>query len=302
MFTAGKLLIVLALAAMVHAEFIDDIDDSPVYDGKYRGIKDCSLDTKKGTKCLLTVDKLSPTQFCVGETEVMCKVEQYQGFSKKKLREYLDERIVPVSIGPGGKFHLTDRHHMSSALLLSGLSDTPIVAEIKRNWREKSQKKFWQAILEESGAYLIDARGVGPLSPLFLPPLLENLSNDPYRSLAWFVRREGGFSKEEAFDFMEFEWAAFFREKMPFAFTPQEDPTTTLPGEEALDGARWEWCQVEPFTPKCFPDLDKAVLKALPKALELALSDEAKDLPGWGKGKKDPIPCDLYLNELLSEE
>jgi Putative ParB-like nuclease len=47
-----------------------------------------------------------------------------------------------------------------------------------------------------------------------LPRTLEAMADDPYRSLAWFVRQKGGFCKSPK-EFAEFDWADRFRSKSP---------------------------------------------------------------------------------------
>jgi hypothetical protein len=46
-----------------------------------------------------------------------------------------------------------------------------------------------------------------------MPRRLTELEDDPYRSLAGLVRREGGYAKDQA-PFVEFLWADFFRPRV----------------------------------------------------------------------------------------
>jgi hypothetical protein len=95
-----------------------------------------------------------------------------------------------------------------------------------------------------------------------LPDGLKQLRDDPYRSLAWAVEKQGGFYKPCS-DFGEFEWAKFFR---------------THGGKG--DGA-----------PIATPDEIRANLKKVAKlATKLAQSDAAKELPGY-KGNPKPPQC-----------
>ena len=58
----------------------------------------------------------------------------------------------------------------------------------------------------------INAKGISkPLSAL--PKDLQCLKDDPYRSLAGFVRVAGGYRKTPA-PFAEFQWADFFRTRI----------------------------------------------------------------------------------------
>tara|TARA_Y100000385_G_scaffold268166_1_gene304945 strand:+ start:138 stop:449 length:312 start_codon:yes stop_codon:yes gene_type:complete len=79
-----------------------------------------------------------------------------------------------------------------------------------------------------------------------LPKHINNLGDDPYRSLAWLVRKNGGFIKVGV-NFQEFYWGMFFK----------------LQGIKIKSSSE--------------PDV-KAVLK---QALKLAHSKEASHLPGF---------------------
>ncbi len=81
-----------------------------------------------------------------------------------------------------------------------------------------------------------------------LPTSIAALEDDPYRSLAGAVRDRGGFRKTDV-PFTEFEWACFFRSKIEIG--------------------------------KSKADFEKA----LEKALKLARTEEAKDLPGFIRSK-----------------
>jgi len=69
-----------------------------------------------GSRCQLRLDALSPTQNAVGLDEVNDKVARYSAKTKDDLKDYLIVHSVPVIIGNGGKFYLTDHHHLANAL------------------------------------------------------------------------------------------------------------------------------------------------------------------------------------------
>ena len=66
---------------------------------------------------------------------------------------------------------------------------------------------------EKNYVYLYDNQGRGPLEVEKLPKKVTELTDDPYRSLAWEVRNRGGFQKTMA-AFAEFQWANFFRKRI----------------------------------------------------------------------------------------
>jgi hypothetical protein len=93
--------------------------------------------------------------------------------------------------------------------------------------------------------HLYDQFGQGPHDPLYLPEDITGLADDPYRSLAWIVRLEKGY-KNTSIPFADFEWANYFREK------------------------KLLHCKFE-----------RDFRGVTAKAVKLALSSEAKKLPGF---------------------
>jgi len=55
-------------------------------------------------------------------------------------------------------------------------------------------------MVENNYVWLYDEKGYQPVNPMFLSTI-ERCVNDPYRTLAWLVRRSGGY---------------FFRANIPF--------------------------------------------------------------------------------------
>ena len=92
---------------------------------------------------------------------------------------------------------------------------------------------------------------------------------DPYRDLAGVARAEHAFSAPVLY--LEFYWADFFREHMPYPRDP-------------LDDALHEWCEVRPYDPECLPnhfDETEWVYESLDEALALANSAAAQNMPGF---------------------
>jgi len=135
-------------------------------------------------------------------------------------------------------------------------------------------------MISSQSVWLYDEKGYQPLNPMFLSTI-GNLVNDPYRTLAWQARRGGAFAKADV-NYLEFMWANFFRESIPFN---SAKPLGTPP-------VSWNWCQTSPFSfYKCDLNENEELARILPIALALAKTDAAKYLPGWGNGTVDPIDC-----------
>jgi hypothetical protein len=168
-----------------------------------------------GTRCLVDVQSLHPTQIAVGLAEVRMRAARLLGMKAKKQESTLRSKEVPVVIGPGGVPFIVDRHHLVRLLLDTNLR-SQAYALVRANWRDLSLDEFWKRMRENHWVYLYDERGQGPRSPADLPENVAGLKDDPYRTLAWLVRERGGYAKTEV-PFAEFQWANFFRSRIPEA-------------------------------------------------------------------------------------
>jgi len=156
------------------------------------------------------IKDLRPTQMTVGMHEVSAKQAEWRHTAKAKGPEFLGKHMIPAVIGPKHRLWLIDHHHLARALHDEGIEHVlvTIVARLQhldkdrfmafldcRNWLhpydEKGQRRSWQDMPKDVGA----------------------LADDPYRSLAGAVRRNGGFAKT-ATPYSEFLWADFFRGKI----------------------------------------------------------------------------------------
>jgi hypothetical protein len=182
-------------------------------------LKECTSKTPVGARCQLRVGALSPTQNAVGLDEVNDKVARYSAKTKHDLEDYLIVRSVPVVIGNGGKFYLTDHHHLANALWKMGegknkagidTKNARVVVKVLHNFTDLKGYHFWKVMQKDRLVYLYDHHGGGPIRPKDLCPRVKDLLNDPYRSLAWIVRTRYGYHKDPH-PFAEFLWADFFR-------------------------------------------------------------------------------------------
>jgi hypothetical protein len=192
---------------------------------------------------------LRPTQFAVGMLEVEEKIQMLQDFSKKQRRQYVDENPVPVVISPEGHMHIVDHHHFVCVCYHVGIGKVHIevVHDFSKNKRKLTYKQFWKWMFKNRNAYPFCQFGEGPLKALYLPRDIRGLADDPYRSIAWFVRKSGGFASSDR-NFAEFAWANYFRN---FDLLDKYGPTG-LP-------------------------------QALERAVKLAQKPQARKLPGYEK-------------------
>jgi hypothetical protein len=159
----------------------------------------------------LAVIELRPTQFALGMREVAHKADKISKMSAKELDQYLQGMPVPVVLAPKGRRYLIDHHHLARAAWETGVKE--LYVEIKGDFSQLPLEVMWRTMKDANWVYLIDQLGGGPHEPIELPESIRCLADDPYRSVSWRVRSEGGYQKTPA-PFSEFRWAEFFRKSL----------------------------------------------------------------------------------------
>ena len=190
---------------------------------------------------------LKPTQFAVGMLEIDEKIEIVRGYGKRQILDYIDENPVPVVISPDGDPFIVDHHHFLVVCYHVGIEKVRVKVVKDLSKRRMTYAQFWKWMFKTRNAYPFCQFGEGPRKAIYLPKDIRGLADDPYRSLAWFVRKAGAFENSDR-NFAEFKWANFFR------------------GKRLLDR----------FGPRYMS-------RALIRAVALAQSPAAKHLPGFGK-------------------
>jgi hypothetical protein len=186
---------------------------------------------------------LHPTPITVVMREVEAKRKRWRersGKSGKKGAEFLGKHMIPVILGPEGRHYVIDHHHLTRALHEEGVKK--IVVTVVANLSKLERDTFWFVLDNRSWMHPFDDEG-RRRGYKDIPKSVDELVDDPYRSLAGELRRAGGFAKDTT-PFSEFLWADFLRRRIK---------------RKALDR-----------------DFDHAV----EKALQLAKSEDANYLPG----------------------
>lgn len=151
---------------------------------------------------------LRPTQFVLGMNEVKSKNIKIAHFTKKELSIYCKDHKIPIVIGPKGELYMIDHHHFVRACWEQKVNNYEI--KIIKDLSHKSEKDFWNFMIQEGWVYLSDQFGLGPHSPLSLPEDIRGLADDPFRSLVWELIELGVIIKDKI-PFFEFQWATYLR-------------------------------------------------------------------------------------------
>jgi len=192
---------------------------------------------------LIEVDitSLRPTQITVGLAEVAKKRSEWHDLGKKDRNKRLKQQWFPSVLGPKGRYYITDHHHLGLALLEEGIESAWVTVQRDYSWLDPD--RFWRVMDFHQLTHPYDENG-NRLEYSAIPKDITQLRNDPYRSLAGFVRVAGGYAKDSA-PFTEFLWADFFRPQISIELINQ--------------------------SPK----------QAVEQAVGLARGSEARYLPGW---------------------
>lgn len=145
------------------------------------------------------------------EIEVEDKRQRVDAMGHHGHKDFLQSRPIPAVLGSDGKLFITDHHHLARALSDGGYDNGYFLTEADLSRLELDA--FWKMMQERHWAHPIDAHGKHQ-STGEIPNHIDQLVDDPYRSLAGCARERGGYAKTPA-AFAEFVWADFFRRRVP---------------------------------------------------------------------------------------
>jgi hypothetical protein len=185
--------------------------------------------------------ELKPTQITVGYHEVDEKRRKFRHLKDQAGDAFIGHHMIPTVLGPKKRHYMIDNHHLACALHKEGVEAvlTTVVADLSG----LTKAQFWVFLDNRDWCHPYDAEG-RRVDFEDIPGSIEDLKDDPYRSLAGDLRHAGGYAKDLT-PFSEFLWADFLRARIK---------------------------------PKA---IQKDYDDALARAVKLARSDEATFLPGW---------------------
>jgi len=134
-------------------------------------LPELTAETPAGVLCQVKISDLKPTQNAVGFDEVNDKIARYSAKSADDLRDYLLVHPIPIVVGNGGLFYLTDHHHLANALWKTAegknaagidTKSARVVVMVQHNRHGLMGYHFWKAMHKERLVYLFDNYGGGP--------------------------------------------------------------------------------------------------------------------------------------------
>jgi hypothetical protein len=164
------------------------------------------------------VADLVPTQMTVGMREVHFKRLRWRERSRPEAATFLNKLRIPVVLGPSARHYLIDRHHTALALHDEGVGEFTI--SVVANLSGLSFGEFWTSLDKQNWTHPFDGKGRRRCYD-DMPTTIDDLQDDPFRSLAGAVKRAGGYAKHEA-PFSEFRWADFLRRRIQQELVEQD--------------------------------------------------------------------------------
>ncbi|HXO00599.1 MAG TPA: ParB-like protein [Stellaceae bacterium] len=190
---------------------------------------------------LTPLRELRPTQITVGMREVKEKRRRWRKEHGVKAGEFLGSHMIPVVLGPKERRYVTDHHHLALALRDEGVKEVATTIILDLSHLELAA--FW-VVLDNRGLMHPFNQYGERRNYRDIPHSIDELIDDPYRSLAGELRWVGGYAKDTS-PFSEFQWADFLRPKIERK------------------------------------EVERHFKRALDRALELAKGKPANYLPGW---------------------
>jgi len=187
------------------------------------------------------IAELRPTQMTIGLKEAQTRAANLKAVAKQGTDKLVRKHVIPVVKGPKDKYYVIDHHHLCRAMQLAGHEQVSIIVVLNLARLEKDA--FWVFMDNRGLVHPFDDQGKRR-AYRDIPKSIEDLLDDPFRSLAGALRRKGGYAKDTT-PFSEFLWADFLRRRI--------DPK----------------------------DVEKNFDAALEAAFALAKKMDADYLPGW---------------------
>jgi hypothetical protein len=179
-------------------------------------LKDAHLNDSPDPESTKILD-LKPMQIPAGMYEVQDKARSLRDMKRKEADEWLRDKSIPYVEDYKGRKRPVDHHHEARAAWEADIDEAYAHRyfddELHGLIKGLARDEFYAVTRAMGLFYDRDQFGVGPHDPNHLPEDVRGLADDPFRSIAWQVRKRGGYDKS-SLPFAEFQWANFFRQRV----------------------------------------------------------------------------------------
>lgn len=175
-------------------------------------LEDCMKADDFKDVCTSHISNIHPSQFAIGSYSIKYKSGKIEKeWAENELTKYIKEEVNPAVFGPDHKIWIIDGHHFHYSLFKANIPEDlkRSYIEIIADFRNKSEKKFQAYMIKNQYVFLKDQK-FNDIKFKELPNTVGSLRNNPYRSLAWIVRKHEGFDKSDT-PFAEFMWGEFYK-------------------------------------------------------------------------------------------
>lgn len=154
--------------------------------------------------------ELRPTQFALGMVQVRSKMAQTRQVPADERTAFMEKLAIVAVRGPGGRLHVIDHHHWTRAWIELGIEEAPV--RIRADFGALDDLNFFSEMAERGWIHPYNERGE-KVSIESLPATVADMPDDPYQSLAAFLRIGGVYDNPGEFN-AKFAWADYLRERI----------------------------------------------------------------------------------------
>ena len=145
--------------------------------------------------------------------------------NSRELSEWIESKPLRVIAVSDEDLRLIDGHHMARILHLLGKQEAKVIVYFDEAFLELSEDEIWNLFKQNGWIHLRD-RDRNSIHPHEIPRFIGDLNDDPFRSLAWMLKKLKAF-KKTGVSFQEFIWADFLHKEfaeqgLEFDFSSRE--------------------------------------------------------------------------------
>jgi hypothetical protein len=127
--------------------------------------------------------------------------------NSQELSEWVESKPLRVIAVSDEELRVIDGHHMARILYLLGKQEAKVIVYYDEALLELSEDEIWNLFRQNGWIHLRD-RDRNSIHPHEIPRFIGDLNDDPFRSLAWMLKKLKVF-KKTGVSFQEFIWADF---------------------------------------------------------------------------------------------